>query len=146
MQVFKVMCSMTSFWCLHSYLQIYFTTFSSVPIVDFEQVNGSWDELLASFYWLQLWKRKNFDKGFLLIITFFCGFQGVFIKFLFKSLANLTELTSFLSKIVWKPFIRLNSYNITNEIWHQFPTENVISTKKTDWRKSIWSFRSFNPF
>ena len=33
----------TSFWCLYCELRTYFTHFSSVSIVNFEQVNGDWD-------------------------------------------------------------------------------------------------------
>ena len=34
--------SSTSFWCLYCYLWTYFTTCSSVSIVNFEQVNAGW--------------------------------------------------------------------------------------------------------
>ena len=34
--------SLTSFWCFYYELWTYFTPFSSVPIVNFEQVNVSW--------------------------------------------------------------------------------------------------------
>ena len=39
--------SMTSFWCFHQ-LGACFTSFSSVSIVDFEQVNANW--LLWNLY------------------------------------------------------------------------------------------------
>ena len=36
------MTSLESFWCVHYQLWIYFTPFSTVPIVDFEQVNAGY--------------------------------------------------------------------------------------------------------
>ena len=36
------MTSMTSFWCFYCGISTYFTPFSTVLIVDFEQVNVSW--------------------------------------------------------------------------------------------------------
>ena len=34
--------SLTLFWCFYYLLYAYFTYFSSVPIIDFEQLNVSW--------------------------------------------------------------------------------------------------------
>ena len=39
----------SSFWCLYCYLWTYFTPFSSVSIVNFEEVNAGWDHL--KFFW-----------------------------------------------------------------------------------------------
>ena len=46
--------SMTSFWCLYCWLLTYFTPFSSVSIVDFEQVNVSWNTLKISLTFFRL--------------------------------------------------------------------------------------------
>ena len=35
--------SMTSFWSFYCSILLYFTSFSSVSIVDFEKLNVSWD-------------------------------------------------------------------------------------------------------
>ena len=39
------MTSMMSFWCFYCSLRTYFTPFFSVSIVDFEQVNVSWERI-----------------------------------------------------------------------------------------------------
>ena len=64
------MASMTSCWCYYSELWIYFTPFSSDSIVDFEQVNDSWDShkfgttilwycLISGFIFRALWNFYN---------------------------------------------------------------------------------------
>ena len=47
---------LASFWCLHCYLQTYFTTCSSVSIVNFEQVNAGWVCLLNTASTQTYWK------------------------------------------------------------------------------------------
>ena len=37
------MTSVTPFWCFYFYLGTYFTPFSSVSTVDFEQLNVTWE-------------------------------------------------------------------------------------------------------
>ena len=50
--------SLTSFCCFYSYLWTYFTPFSSVSIVNFEQVNVSW----ASFERFGFFQVKMLNK------------------------------------------------------------------------------------
>ena len=52
---------MTLFRCFHCYLLTYFTPFSSVSIVDFDQVNVSW-ECELSFRWHSLITAKVYMK------------------------------------------------------------------------------------
>ena len=42
---------MASFWCLYCYLWTYFTPFSSVSIVGFEQVNICWAMIYKTSGW-----------------------------------------------------------------------------------------------
>ena len=55
----------TSFWCLYYQLWTYFTTFSNVSIVDFEQVNASWEVIMILRSQSTL-KNQNLKNEFLL--------------------------------------------------------------------------------
>ena len=62
--------SKTSLWCFYCYLWTYFTAFSSITIVDFEEVNVSWDIVPAFFSGLREYMEGNTLITFIWAIWF----------------------------------------------------------------------------
>ena len=54
--------SLKTFWVLFCLLWTYFTPVSSVSIVDFEQVNVSWVDLIIITIHLTIWKHRLHSK------------------------------------------------------------------------------------
>ena len=78
-----------TFWCFYCQLWTYFTPFSNVSIVDFEQGNGSWVTSIISGY------CKSDKKVSLTIVG------------KFYNQANLSELTNIYSpKIIRNPIAK----------------------------------------
>ena len=67
--------SLTSFWCFCRYVQTYFTTFSNVFIVDFEQVNVHW----------VCWRRSTYVK-FDTWIPWFYQSRGIYVSLFLHSI------------------------------------------------------------
>ena len=63
--------SMTSFWCFYCWFWTYLVPFSSASIIDFEQVNISWDRLCWIFLTgfqhskVESMIQKSVDRGIL---------------------------------------------------------------------------------
>ena len=68
---YEICTSFSSSWCFYSLLWIYFTPFSGVSIVDFEQVNVNWVDTLRPIFPSSMypsygnqpidWQSKSFD-------------------------------------------------------------------------------------
>ena len=115
---------LASWWCLYSYLWTYFTPCSSVSIVNFEQVNDSWERqgLIA-----------NPNKP---MFSFLCQCFPTFCSICCKTLKNIK-----INKNSWIKWVNVNapiqkvskapSKKILNITYHLF-------AKLHRWRKRFW--------
>ena len=69
--------SITYFWCLYYYVRAYFTLFSIVSIVDYEQVNVVWVYLFAGYICIFACYFPHVTKNYLKL--------SLVDKYLFKS-------------------------------------------------------------
>ena len=93
------MISLTSFCCFYHWLWTYFTPFSSVSIVDFKQVNVSWEVHWIQGHWIQDFFSTLLTKYFSVLLDFeivfsilkyFSGFRNIFLDSeIFFSILNL---------------------------------------------------------
>ena len=92
--------SMTSFWCLYCWLWTYFTSFSSVSIIDLERVNVCWSNN-AVFTLKTFQIERNFCQLIwlkFLSIKFLCSLRGLY---------NPLRKTCPYSELLWSVFSRI---------------------------------------
>ena len=66
-------------------IKTYFTSFSSVSIVDFEQVNVGWESIVLELYVLTFFLKKWYAFNFLIVIKGFLLFSQKYWDKLFKN-------------------------------------------------------------
>ena len=77
-------------WCLYCWIWKYFTFFSIVSIVDFEQVIVSWEKSIPPHATLFMMENYQILAGALDIIYY--GYQqSAWFKFIFKTFSNFLK-------------------------------------------------------
>ena len=118
--------AMPSFWCFCCGLWTYFTPFSSVSIIEFQQVNGSWgivtESTNSSSYFSPTFSNPYFVE--ILIILASLLYKCVY-RFAFNSREACHYRNSWLSNLFWVCNFLIVS-NVKTHLGHYFRCNDIL--------------------